>query len=264
VYSTQDAEGRSHVFLVRSDGTGLRELPTGGEERSPAFSPDGEWLAYHSACQLKVAPLEGPEAMVIWEREGACVHDPQWSPDGQWLVFSVMPQGPLEFPVAREIWVASREGAEAWMLTVTEHPNGECLDLGAFFSPDGRQVAYQDGACSSWLIEMDGAGAPKPLDVFPEWWSGAFYPPWAGLAAPAPEGCMAKANQTFLVHEGPSFAAPTVERMARDDVRAVIGYATDPDGARWYEFEGGGWAVASVLRLDGPCDDLPLRELAAP
>src|SRR5260370_6895145 len=82
---------------------------------------------------------------------------PEWSPDGRWLAFitereanAIMPAGGGEKkegkeekkegegkPAARQIWVISPEGGEAWQLTQQE------TDIGTFhWSKDGKQIAF--------------------------------------------------------------------------------------------------------------------------
>src|SRR4029077_13170516 len=85
---------------------------------------------------------------------------PEWSPDGRWLAFigereanAIAPVGATEKTekkegkdekkegegkaAARQIWVISPEGGEAWQLTQQE------TEVGAFhWSKDGRQIAF--------------------------------------------------------------------------------------------------------------------------
>jgi Tol biopolymer transport system component len=44
----QQSVGNSRIWVVRVDGTGLRPLTPGPVDRSPAWSPDGQWIAYIS------------------------------------------------------------------------------------------------------------------------------------------------------------------------------------------------------------------------
>jgi Tol biopolymer transport system component len=79
------------VWIVRPDGTGLRQIRGGGGvgERFPRWSPNGRKLAFEADIEtgdsysIFVADLAGGGRRVA---RGIVSH-PSWSPDGRWIVF---------------------------------------------------------------------------------------------------------------------------------------------------------------------------------
>ena len=88
-YSRQNPEG--HIYIARSDGSGLRQLTSDTFiDRVPRWSPDGQWIAFFSN--------RSGRPYVVWKirRDGselmpatkAADTYPTWSPDGKRLAAS--------------------------------------------------------------------------------------------------------------------------------------------------------------------------------
>ncbi|MBN1992372.1 MAG: protein kinase [Anaerolineae bacterium] len=179
------------LYLVNADGTDLAKLPPINNDIGPAWSPDGEWLAFHSGCDLAIMHPDGSEPKIIWNSDGqqsACVEQPQWSPDSRSIVVSGMVGGGGEptFPATREVWIVSDEGHTFTSIATIVYENDECLMPDVAFSPDNTHVTYLDEKCRAWLVNADGSGQPELLDEFPYWWTAAVDPQW-GQAKPVPE-----------------------------------------------------------------------------
>jgi Tol biopolymer transport system component len=99
-FARLDDQGRSGVFVVEADGTGLGELPATplGEspDPSPAWSPDGESMAFGAAARggdggfeldIYVADADGGGLERV-TTEPTFDSGPSWSPDGSRLAFS--------------------------------------------------------------------------------------------------------------------------------------------------------------------------------
>ena len=83
-YSSVQPEG--HLYVARTDGTGLRQLTSEAEpiDRMPRWSPDGQWIAFHSIrgkdqYLWKIRP-DGSERQQLSPLADAIY--PAWSPDG--------------------------------------------------------------------------------------------------------------------------------------------------------------------------------------
>ncbi|MCW2701775.1 MAG: Dipeptidyl aminopeptidase/acylaminoacyl peptidase [Blastococcus sp.] len=88
----EDDEYRSQLWAVPTDGSApARPITEGHRDTSPAFSPDGRWLAYLSAerggkAQIMVLPTSGGDARRLTSHHlGAGV--PVWSPDSRRLAY---------------------------------------------------------------------------------------------------------------------------------------------------------------------------------
>ncbi|MDM4768409.1 DPP IV N-terminal domain-containing protein [Pelomonas sp. SE-A7] len=93
VYSRQmDGKG-AELFVADRDGGNEKRLTQDSAQDihngSPAFSPDGQWIAFYSDAgkgnaQLQVIRPDGSERRTV-RAEGKNWY-PRWSPDGRWLL----------------------------------------------------------------------------------------------------------------------------------------------------------------------------------
>lgn len=115
------------VHLVRIDpltetrqDVSVAEYPV--EDNSPAFSPDGEWLAFRRkelagpreslGKQLWLMRDDGSEARPLTQDPGFDHGAPSWSPDGRYLLYHRFPlRGP---DVVISSWVMDVESGESW------------------------------------------------------------------------------------------------------------------------------------------------------
>src|SRR5690606_13297586 len=107
-----DANSDTNLWIVRSDVeepvTEPRQLTTyAGGDGSPAFSPDGLWIAYttgtvdprfgaFSTTHLAVIPVDGGEAAgrrILTESLDRNARQPVWDPDGTGIVFALQDEG---------------------------------------------------------------------------------------------------------------------------------------------------------------------------
>jgi ABC-type branched-subunit amino acid transport system substrate-binding protein/Tol biopolymer transport system component len=90
--------------------------------------------------------------------------------------------------MTREVRVISRDGATIHTVATITHENGDCVWSEVAFSPDGKQVAYNDANCKPWIVNADSSGQAMPLEGFPFWWKSTVHPQWGGeIGAPPPK-----------------------------------------------------------------------------
>ena len=177
---------------MRPDGSGEHPLLVapgpGAEQAHPAWSPDGEWIAFDAwfpqpagpeRIEVWVARVDGTGARLVAACEAPClqVAYPAWSPDGASIAiarYDIRTSGDWG-PAAIEV-VDVASGARR---VVAETADGRTAYYDVRWSPDGRRVVltvetYPDEAQasieSSFLatVAVDDAGPNEPVRITPD------------------------------------------------------------------------------------------------
>ena len=190
VYAEPDRSENSLCAYL--DGLSIHMIPVQGGEatrvtpncsREPAFSPDGEHLAYVTAVdvddsgqsdlhkQLWVVPTAGGTPVLLVD--STQVRSPVWSPDGEMIAVVHEPGGGNE---SREVWVVafSMDGTSKTPLARIELPH-ETRSLLAGWTRDNELgvhlVAPEHNALYS--VPVTGGKAvqvtPDGMAMFPRW-----------------------------------------------------------------------------------------------
>jgi serine/threonine protein kinase len=153
-YSFQNPQG--HVYVSRTDGTGLRQL-TGDSaiDRVPRWSPDGQWLAFFSnrAGDYRVWKIhpDGSELQQMTSLGGAY---PTWSPDGLRLATTEgvanrsVKLGAYIFDTRRR-W--DDQTPEA-LPPLRSDASSQYLFVVNSWSPDGSQIAGQSSLGATGIV----------------------------------------------------------------------------------------------------------------
>ena len=149
--------------LWLADGTGdHRRILTHeqGIQQHPAWSRDGQWLAYSSGNgrnthELYVVRADGTDLRQLTKDQS---HEffPAWSPDGTRIAFSSDRSGEYE------IWTMRADGSELTQLTQSAG-----LDTNPVWSPDGSHIAFatnRRGTLELWIMRADGT-EPQVLEA---------------------------------------------------------------------------------------------------
>lgn len=133
-----DREGRSDLWVMDRDGSHLINL-TQDEARDhcPAWSPDGQWIAFGSLrdslyWELYLIRADGSDVQRLTWWEDASDLWPSWSPDGTRLAFASKRDGNWE------IYVVNFDGSG--LVRLTDHPAD---DTNPAWSPDGSRIAFE-------------------------------------------------------------------------------------------------------------------------
>jgi Tol biopolymer transport system component len=164
--------GDEDVFLQRVGGRNPLNLTTDspGDDSAPAFSPDGESIAFRSERAGGGIFIMGATGESV-RRVTDFGYDPAWSPDGTRLAVTTEPVlDPLSRALRSALWIVSLDGSEKRRLLEEDA-------VGAQWSPDGRRIAYWACRASDWqrdvfTITADGSeeqGVPVTDDAAVDW-----------------------------------------------------------------------------------------------
>jgi dipeptidyl aminopeptidase/acylaminoacyl peptidase len=162
------------IYLVHSDGQGLRPLHTGvSPAYEPEWSPDGRWLCFRGGPEddLYLIRPDGSGLRRL-TRDSAHEQSPAWSPDGRIIVYERW-----SGTGSSSIYTISVHGRRVTRLT--RGANND--DQEPSWSPDGSQIAFVRQSPKSgfdnelWLMNTDGSHQHQ---IFPLL-TGASDPVWA-------------------------------------------------------------------------------------
>jgi Tol biopolymer transport system component len=136
------AYANRNIWLVSSDGSGVRQVTDGRWHGSAGWSPDGQRLVTDTDIGVVELGVDGSGRRTLVE---GYYSDPSWSPDGDVLLVST----------GLALGLGLAEGGQ---------PPVEPLDtpvgLSPEWSPDGKWIAFTDGENEPdlWIVRPDGTG----------------------------------------------------------------------------------------------------------
>ncbi|RLC84092.1 MAG: hypothetical protein DRJ03_15250 [Chloroflexi bacterium] len=256
VFSAGSAPGIADrkLYLINADGSDLRQLTFGEpDDGSPVWSPDGEWIAHMSWCDLWLIRPDGSDAhRLLGGIPDFCATAVSWSPDGQQIAFSGH---------GATLWVVNRDGSGSRKIYSFDQPI-EWVEFTGW-SPDGQRIAcrYWDGSeHRAFFISSDGSGEPQvteenemPWSWFPNYW-----PQWSGEATLAPpinpteqRGQLMNCDQDLCVQTADGSSVPLGLPASYTQFH---GYTWSSDGSQ-IAFS------ACLLGSPGRCEELYVADL---
>ena len=163
VVACRGEPGKRDIWILdAASGAGRRLTFDPGDECTPAWSPDGAWIAYSATRQRGRRELyrtradgSGGDELVLASEE-LSAHIESWSADGRFLSFN-----------------AARPGNSIDLFVLPLRPGGEpipfvatpAMETAGKLSPNGRYLAYmstETGRPEVYVREVTPEGAPGP------------------------------------------------------------------------------------------------------
>ena len=168
--------GDSEIFVVRPDGTGLRQLTFNeADDYAPDYTSDGEMITFSSdrdgasndTDDIFSMESDGSDQENLTRSPGTDESFSVWSPNGKMLAFTSLRDGNFEVYTMRED--GSRER------NLTENPADVSIPD---WSPKGNRIAFntdRNGDYEIFTMRANGNGvanlteAPGSNEIAPEW-----------------------------------------------------------------------------------------------
>jgi DNA-binding SARP family transcriptional activator len=125
------------LYIINADGSDLRQITdSNAYDTNPAWSPDGQWIAFGRDGTLWIVRPDGSEAQAIWD-EGDETHvwGMAWSMDSQRIAFLNAPHLAGN-PTSLQLWSIDPEGSDPLLTCIPQFSErvGKTNDFCTFMS----------------------------------------------------------------------------------------------------------------------------------
>lgn len=146
------------LYIVERDGSNPQLVLADSVASQPAWSPDGEKIAFRrwpigAGADVWIMNADGTDLVNLTADQGTTgQHTPAFSPlatDGTYRIAYSHSPGPTA-----HIWTMNPDGSDKQQVT-----SGEEFDDRPAWSPDGALIAFQRTANDIWVVSPSGTGA---------------------------------------------------------------------------------------------------------
>jgi len=169
-FVAEDEKQTGHLFTIGANGEGLKQLTIDeATYESPAWSPDGEWIAFEMEQQgvwgLYLIRADGSDLHRIGP-SGVNLYHPSWSPDQRNIAVVTG---------SEEAWIAGILDLSSGVVEQLTKPG---LDIGSVkWSPDGSKLALDavtDSNLDLYLLDLETRTLQRltkntAIDARPDW-----------------------------------------------------------------------------------------------
>jgi TolB protein len=148
-----------NVYIIRPDGSDLRQVTDHGSAFFPSWSPDGTRLSYDAtSLPQKGIWLVDPDGTK--RKHLGLGRDPDWSTHGRSLLYEGPPGTSDSGP---QLWTADTSATDSVQVTDNDFVNNRY----PAWSPDGEWMTWSpinnDGNYELWIMRSDGTERQKLL-----------------------------------------------------------------------------------------------------
>lgn len=152
--------GSLEIWIANGDGTGMRQLTSGGSNSQADIAPDGSWVVYRSTqagvTGLQRISLDGGAPVQLISTPA---NWPRFSPDGKMIACTMTLEGKLQ--------LALINSADGQIVRSFDVPQTANFNNGLRWTPSGDAVTYRDWNNGIWRQPITGGDAAR-LPGLPE------------------------------------------------------------------------------------------------
>jgi serine/threonine protein kinase len=146
----KDSYQGSDLYIINADGSGLVQLPSspGGGDFEPAWSPDGQYIAFTSMrdgyMQIYSYTIDdGSFRRLVDTKTNKPARQPAWSPDGRKIVYA------YQRVTTFELWMMSSLGSNESQFFVS----GDVLsNQYPIWSPEGNYILFSQSSVAKFTF----------------------------------------------------------------------------------------------------------------